>query len=124
MTKSRTIVLWGREDLLGSSVELFLTSQKEWHVVSISDEETLEALNLAVEKVRPDVVFIHQGDQSGDSQLPVRLLQDHPGLKVITFNLQNNLMEVYGKQNIMVKSASDLIAVVEADSIKSNGNRG
>jgi len=39
---------------------------------------------------------------------------------VITFSLQNNLMEVYGKQNIMVKSASDLIAAVEGDPIKSN----
>jgi len=118
MKKSRTIVLWGREDLLSSSVELFLTSQKGWRVVSISDKENLEALSLAVEKVHPDVVFIHQGDQSGDSHLPMKLLRDHPGLKVITFSLQDNLMEVYGKQNIMVKSASDLIAVVEADPIK------
>ena len=123
MTKSRTIVLWGREDLLSSSVELFLKNQKGWRVVSISDEENLDALSLAIEKMHPDVVFIHQGDQSGDSHLPMKLIQDHPGLKVITFSLQNNLLEVYGKQNIMVKSASDLIAIVEADSIKSNGNR-
>jgi hypothetical protein len=123
MTKSRTIVLWGREDLLSSSVELFLSGQKGWRVVSISDEENLEALSLAVEKVHPDVVFIHQGDRSGDSHIPVSLLQKHPDLKVITFSLQNNLMEVYGKQNIMVKSASDLIAVVEADPIKLNGDR-
>ncbi len=114
MTKSRTIVLWGREDLLSSSVELFLTSQKGWRVVSISDEENLEALDLAVEKVNPDFVFIQQGDRSGDSHLPVQLLEDHPGLKVITFNSQNNLIEVYVKQTIMVKSASDLISIVEA----------
>lgn len=120
MTKSRTIVLWGREDLLSSSVELFLTNQKGWQVVSVSDEENLEALNVAVEKVHPDVVFIHQGDRSNNSDLPMKLLQDHPDLKVITFSLQNNLMEVYGKQNIMVKSASDLIAAVEGDPIKSN----
>ena len=118
MTKSRTIVLWGRDDLLSSSVELFLTSHKGWHVVSLSDEENLEGLNRTVEKVQPDVIFIHQGDRSGDSCLPMKLIQDHPGLKVITFSLQDNLMEVYGKQNIMIRSSSDLIAVVEEDPIK------
>jgi len=118
MKKSKKIVLWGREDLLSSSVELFLTNQKGWQVISISDEEKFETLIRAVNKVDPDVVFIHQGDRAGNSNLPMRLLQDHPDLKVITFSLQNNLMEVYGKQNIIIESASDLIAVVEAGQIK------
>jgi hypothetical protein len=114
MTKSKTIVLWGREDLLSSSVELFLTAQKGWHVISISDEENFDALLLAVDKVHPDVVILQQGDRAGNSNLPIKLLQDHPKLKVITVSLNDNLMEVYSKQNILVKSASDLISVVEA----------
>jgi len=114
MTKSKTIVLWGREDLLSSSVELFLTAQKGWRVVSISNEENFEALILAVGKVHPDVVIIQQGDRSSNSYPLMKLIQDHPGLRVITVNLNDNLMEVYSKQNILVKSASDLISVVEA----------
>ncbi len=114
MMKSKKIVLWGREDLLSSSVELFLTAQKGWCVVSISNEENFEALILAVNKVHPDVVIIQQGDRSSNSYPLMKLIQDHPGLRVITVSLEDNLMEVYSKQNILVKSASDLISVVEA----------
>lgn len=113
MMKSKTIVLWGREDLLSSSVELFLTSQKGWKVISISNEENFEALILAVNKVRPDVVIIQQGDRSSNSYPLMKLIQNHPGLRVITVSLNNNLMEVYSKQDVLVKSASDLISMVE-----------
>ena len=114
MVKPKTIVLWGREDLLSSSVELFLTAQKGWKVISISNEESFDALLLAVEKVHPNVVIIHQGDRSTNSSLPMQLIQDYPGLRVITMSLQDNLMEVYSKQKILVKAASDLISVVES----------
>ena len=117
MTKSKTIVLWGREDLLSSSVELFLTAQKGWKVISISNEESFSALLEAVDRVHPDVVIIHQGDHSANSSLPMQLIQDYPGLRVITMSLQDNLMEVYSKQNILVKAASDLISVVESVSV-------
>jgi hypothetical protein len=120
MMKSKTIVLWGREDLLSSSVELFLTAQKGWHVISISNDENFDALLLAVDKVHPDVVILQEGDRAGNSNLPIKLLQDHPGLKVITVSLKDNLMEVYSKQNILVRSASDLISVVEAVPFISN----
>lgn len=111
---SKTIVLWGREDLLSTSVELFLTGQKGWNVVNISSEDDFEALIQAVDKVNPDVVILQQGNRAGNSNLPIKLLKDHPGLKVITVSLNDNLMEVYSKQNILIKSASDLISVVEA----------
>jgi DNA-binding NarL/FixJ family response regulator len=120
MMKSKTIVLWGREDLLSSSVELFLTAQKGWKVINISNEENFDALLLAVDKEHPDVVILQQGDRAGNSNLPIKLLQDHPGLKVITVSLNDNLMEVYSKQNILVKSASDLISVVEAVPVNVN----
>ena len=116
--KSKTIVLWGREDLLSTSVELFLTAQKGWKVVNISIEESLDTLIKAVDEVKPDVVIIHQGNRAGNSNLPTVLLQDHPGLKVIAVSLDDNLMEVYSKQNILVTSALDLISAVEADPIK------
>ena len=114
MMKSKTIVLWGREDLLSSSVELFLTAQKGWKVINISNEENFDALLLAVDKEHPDVVILQEGNRAGNSNLPIKLLQDHPGLKVITVSLNDNLMEVYSKQNILAQSASDLISVVEA----------
>jgi len=114
MKKSRTIVLWGQEDLLSSSVETFLTAQKGWRVVNISIEEKFEALIQAVAKVHPDVVIIQQGDRPSNSYPLMKLIKNHPGLRVITVSLMDNLMEIYSKQDILIKSASDLISAVEA----------
>jgi len=118
--KSKTIVLWGREDLLSSSVEHFLTEQKRWEVINISDEENFEALIKAVDKVDPEVVIIHQGDHPKNSYPLMKLIQAHPNLKVITVSLKDNLMEVYSKQNVLVRSGSDLISAVEGDPVVSN----
>ena len=117
--KQKTIVLWGRGDLLSSSVELFLATQKGWHIFNLPNDENLETLNKTVDELNPDVVIIHQWDRVGNLSLPTDLLQGRPGLKVITVNLENNVLEVYSKQNITVKSASDLISVVKADMFNS-----
>ena len=113
--KSKTIVLWVLDDLLSSSVELFLTAQKGWNVINISDEQHLNTVLQIVDKVNPDVVILHKEKQTGRLDVPHVLLQNHPNLKVITVSLKNNLMEVYSKQNILVKSTADLISAVEAD---------
>lgn len=114
MLKSKTIVLWGREDLLSSSVKIFLAAQEGWRVISIPEEEKFEALIVTVAKVHPDVVIIQQRDRSINSYPLMKLIQDHPGLRVITVSLKDNLMEVYSKQDILIESASDFISVVEA----------
>ena len=115
----KTIVLWGRGDLLSSSVELFLTTQKGWHVFNLQNDENLETLIKTVDELNPEVVIIHQWDRAGALNLPTNLLQGRPGLKVITVNPENNVLEVYSKQDIMVKSASDLISVVNTDMVNS-----
>jgi len=51
--KSKRIFLWGREDLLVSSLRYYLASQKDWQVVSISKKESIEALDLVVKKKTP-----------------------------------------------------------------------
>ena len=113
ITKAKMVVVWGREDLLSSSIEYFLATKEDWKVVSISNKEDLDALILAVETTHPDIVIILQGDHNGLTNLPLQLLQDHPAIKVITISLENNAMEVYSKQKIMVKQVSDLITVIE-----------
>lgn len=118
--ESKTILLWSREDLLSSSVELLLTAQKGWKVVNIPNDESLDALTKAVDKFHPDVVIIHQGDCGGDLNPPTALLRNHSGVKVIILSPKDNLIEIYSKQNVIVQSASDLISVVEADPIRSN----
>ena len=115
MKKLRTIVLWGRDDLLSSSVELYLTAQNGWKVVSLSNDENLAALIQAVDKVHPHVVIIQLKDCVSQLNLPSNLLRDHPGLKVIVVNPDDNTMEVYGKQNVLIQSVSDFTTMIETD---------
>ena len=115
MAKSKMIVIWGRGDILSSSIELFLAAKADWKVVSVSNKEDLDALILAVETTQPDIVIIHRGCLDDRTNLSLQFLQDHPAIKVITINLENNAMDVYSKQKIMVKQASDLIAVIESE---------
>jgi DNA-binding NarL/FixJ family response regulator len=113
--KNRRVLIWGTEDLLSSSVQSFLRSTKEWTVVNLCDGEDTEALLLAVEKTQPGIVIINLGGRQYPTDLPLQLLQNHPTLKVITVSLENNSMEVFNKQHIVVKEASDLISVIEND---------
>jgi ABC-type proline/glycine betaine transport system substrate-binding protein len=113
MTKSKIILVWGSEDILGKSIEVLLAAQKDWEVVSISNQADLDALIRSVETAQADIVFIHQGYHNEPTHLPLQLLQAHPAIKVITISLENNVMGVYTKQNILVKRSSDLIGIIE-----------
>jgi DNA-binding NarL/FixJ family response regulator len=113
MAWSKMIVIWGSENILSSSIELFLADKADWKVVRISNKEDLDALILAVEATKPDIVIIHQGCHADPTNLPLQWLQDHPAIKVITISLEDNLLDVYSKQKKKVKQASDLISVIE-----------
>ena len=116
MTNSKVIVMWGSEDILSSSIEHFLSAKADWKVVSISNKEDLETLILAVEPTQPDIVIIHQGCHNKPTDLPLQFLQDRAVIKVIRVSLEDNLMDVYSKQKILVTQASDLITVIENES--------
>jgi DNA-binding NarL/FixJ family response regulator len=115
MQASKKIVIWGNEDLLSSSVELLLAGREEWEVVSLLHEEGPNAFLLAVEAVQPDIVIIHPGCRQDPIELLLQLLQDHPAIRVILINLENNFLEIYSKQNLLVKETSDLISVIEIE---------
>ena len=107
------VVVWGSEDILSTSIKSFLAPKDDWKVVSISSKEDLDALILTTEFTHLYVVIIHQKDDESLSNLPAQLLQDYPAIKVIMINFNNNMMEVYNKQEFLVQEASDLIAVIE-----------
>jgi DNA-binding NarL/FixJ family response regulator len=113
MTRSKLIVIWDSEDILSSSIELFLSTKLDWQVVSTSNTETLYSLITAFESTPPDIVIIHQGFHNKPAIFPLQLLHDHPTIKVILISLEDNLMDVYSKQKILVTRASDLISVIE-----------
>lgn len=115
MTNSKKVVIWGGEDILSSSIEFFLATKEDWQVISIPITEGLDALTQAAETAHPDIVIINQECYNSSTNLPLQLLKKYPAIKVIMMNLEDNTLEVYSKQNIMLKHVSDLITVIEKD---------
>ncbi len=114
MTKSKTIVVCGKEGIFSSSIELLLAAKEDWEVVSVRNVEDWEGLNLPIKAGQPDVVIIHQEPLYKSSSIVLQLLQKHPFIKVIVVNLENNMMDVYSKQNLLSQGISGLITAIEA----------
>lgn len=105
----KKIILWGREDVLGQAVEMFLSSRKGWEVIRISDTMNTDMLFQAVSKIRPDVVILHEGDCFTRVNIPVRLTQENPGIKVIAVSLENNAMEIYNSRKLRVEEIESVL---------------
>jgi len=112
--RTRKAILWGREDLLGQAVGLFLEAEKLWDVMRVSSESGVDHLVQEVKRVNPDVVILCQERIGEDPSLPVRLIQEQLCLKVISVGLESNLMQVHSKHSVIVKGISDLLSIVES----------
>ena len=114
-TKSKTVVVWGEEDLLNFSFQYFLAGKEDWTVIRISNYEELDAFFLAMETTPTDIIIIHQRGHNDHYNFTLHLLQDHPVIKIIALSLENNAMEVYSKKKTLIKHVSDLISAIESE---------
>ncbi|HET9908303.1 MAG TPA: hypothetical protein VFQ23_16770 [Anaerolineales bacterium] len=111
----RKAMIWGREDLLGGAIESLLRSTSHWQVIRIPGNPDTEWLRQEVEKALPSVLVIIQGEYDEEFPLPLQLIQTFSELKIITVNPLNNRIEVYNRQKIWIKEASDLLSIIEED---------
>jgi DNA-binding NarL/FixJ family response regulator len=111
----KVVVISRHEHLLGRAVEYLSADKREWAILRVSESEALEDLVQKVEEANPDIVIVSQDELGHDERLLARLNQDCPDVKkVILVSLSENLMEVYSKQKIQVKSVQDLFSEVES----------
>lgn len=110
---SKSAILWGRDDLLGMAIGSILTATRDWQVINILGNHDPKVLAREVEKSNPKIVFVNQGDRTDEFSPPLHLMRDFPDLKIIVINLDNNLVEVYNKQRIWIKEASELLSIVD-----------
>lgn len=108
----RKVILWGCEGLLLSGFQAYLNAHVDWEVIRLSKEGGSMVLIQKVKETNPDVVMIDRGDCNGNVQLPMDLLQAHAGITVVTFGQDNNLAEVYNKQQVQVTEITDLLDVI------------
>ena len=112
---SKRIALLGGDNLLLNAVEKLLGTKEVWEVVRFSDDWDDDTLIHEVKNVCPDVFILHEGTFFEKRQLLAKFLQDFPRLKVVTINLEKNLLDVYDKQTIRINHASDLLAIIADD---------
>lgn len=117
----KTAILWGREDLLGNAIESFLGMAKNWRVIKVCDCQDYNLLLREVEKTNPSIVIVHQSDYAKDFPPLVHLVQELPDLKVIIVNSENNMVEVYNKQQILIKKATDLLSIIDEHHTSAQG---
>ena len=113
MMASKMILTWGGEDILSSSIELFLAKKSNWQVKHLSGQDDPNQLLEAVYQSKPDIVIIHQVSRNHSINLPSQLLQIDPCIKVIVISLEDNLMDIYTKQKMLVNKATDLITFID-----------
>jgi hypothetical protein len=113
MGKSKIIILWGNENILSLSIEMYLSTQTNWQVVRASTGEYLQDLLNSDDVEQQEFILIHHGPEDYPPGLPKQVLQEFPEIKVIMICLGSNLMEVHSKQKILAKDHSDLIKAIE-----------
>jgi hypothetical protein len=112
---ARSAILWGRDDLLATAIESLLHKTCGWQVIKLLGNQDAGLLAREVEKVQPKILFINKGDSTEEYPPPLHLIQDFPEMKIIVINPENNLVEVYKRENIHIKEASDLLSIIEGD---------
>lgn len=112
-----TVVIWGGDDLLGSSIEGLLAAKQDWKVIRVPGCEDLKALLYVMETARPDIIIAHQEHLKKLSDIPLQVLRHHPNTRLVTVNLEDNLIGVYSNQIIPAREFSDLIAIIEDQKI-------
>jgi hypothetical protein len=84
-------------------------------VIKILGNQDAGLLAREVDKAKPKIVFINKGDSTEEYPPPLHLIQDFPELKIIVINPENNLVEIYKRENIHIKEASDMLCIIESN---------
>jgi DNA-binding NarL/FixJ family response regulator len=114
MQNSKRVILWNLEDLLKWVVEFFLGSKPGWEVISVSEKRGVDNFIQKVNQENPDVVIFCKDDSEEDSEMLMQLLRNCPDVKFVTIHRDNNSIEVFRKQKIWLKEASDLASIVDS----------
>jgi hypothetical protein len=108
----KSAILWGCEDLLGRAIESILNATHDWQVINLLGNQDASLLIRELERPGTKIVFINQGGDRNEFPAPINLIKEFLDLKIIVINSENNLVEVYNKQRIWIKEASELLSIV------------
>ena len=122
MTKQRTAILWGPDDLFAQAMEILLKNAQGCELIKMPAGLCIGSMVEQVQAIKPDLLIFYQ-EKYGEEPDPLmslllerpelRALADLPQLKVIIVSLENNVMQVYSKHSVTIRKPSDLLAIIE-----------
>jgi hypothetical protein len=104
-------IVWGREELLAQAVSSFLKNM-HWEVIRVLNTGGVEELVRETKRINPEVVIVCR-EKDENLVLTLNMVDELPNLKVIMLGLDNNLMQVYSKQNVILQDASELMSIID-----------
>ena len=113
--KSTTIWVWGCQDILSSSIELICGAQAGWQVIHPSTAQPLDIWLPAAAATPPDVVILI-GDASDHlADLALQFVSGHPATTVLSISSEENMLQIYRAQTVIIERASDLITAIQTE---------
>lgn len=100
---TKTIVVWGSEDYMLAAVEKLLATRSDWRAFRISADRDAASLVSELKRINPDVLIVSEGVAGCGRGL----------MKIITISQEDNMVEIYHKQTLGIKKASDLLSLID-----------
>ena len=113
LTSPKVIILWKDDDVLLRAVELLLKSRAGWSVATFSENWDDNDLLRQVHETPPDVFIVNEDVFTAKIYLFTKFAQQFSKLKIITMSLENNKLNIYKRQTISVREATDLFSIIE-----------
>lgn len=114
--------MWGPDDLFSQALGVLLKDEKNYKVIKVPATQCVRELVKAARRIEPDLLIFYQNTCADEShplrklleQEPeIQALADLPELKMIFISPENNVLQLYSKRSVTVRSVTDLLAIIE-----------
>lgn len=105
------VLIVENERLLGAAIEHLLTSEVDLKVMGLAQADEpvlLEEIKLS----QPDVVIMDQTTFLTDPMKLLAHLRDFPRLRVIVVSANDNIVQIFDKQLVLVTQTADLASLL------------
>lgn len=103
-----------KDSLLGFALTNLITESDTGLVVIESNAQTLEELVTEIITHKADVILLERSSPFAGEEALTKLLMKFPKLLVIIADEDSNWLRIYRREDILMKSAADLISAIQS----------
>ncbi len=115
--KHKLVAILCRNDLINEAILSVLAQKEALNIVQIEDFNALEKLLASVNPAKSDIVIIQQIGMGEAECAALELLQNYGNIKLIVISPENNVIDIYSKQEVMASQATDLVDLIEENTL-------